>query len=835
MSLRDLTDPAAVVEATREFDSIGRDAFLEKYGFSPAREYVLVHEARPYDSKAIVGAAHGYQRSDLGPLDHTEFNGGEQTTSKLRSLGFSVERWSDFEAATDTPRQWLARFLDRYPSAKNETFSGSHEATGLLRRAADAIARGLPSELQGALVRPSVGQGNWAASPWIAVLDPRITTTTQEGAYPVVLIREDLAGLYVTIAQGVTKLRREHGQAAAYQALRERANGLRPYLDSLSSKGFDEGDDVHLGESTLARDYAVSVVVSKYFSRDELLESSIDEDLAAANDAYAALIREGVIGTVPSSSSDADPRVLCIYVGERAHANFESGGRRGWWGWKRAPGDAERVNVGDLIAFASGFSAGSPRVDSAEWQQHRIRQLVVGRIDKPAFRTDEAIMPDELSGEAEYPWKVRFTILGEESDVSLQPTRELNAATTEALRLSAIAQGRGDAALVAGSPLLERYLKPTAPLQSATAPADVRSLAEEFAQLVENSGMRLDRDQILAFLAGVLSKPFAILTGQSGSGKTQLAKRLGEWCGQDAAGRPRYLVVPVRPDWTGPEFLFGYPDGLAERVDGRPVWAVPTALEFLLRAHHDPAAPYVLVLDEMNLAHVERYFADFLSGIESREPVMPNLSHRNGRWIEAESGGQLPLPSNVIVVGTVNVDETTYMFSPKVLDRAFVHEFRVRSDELDPGLRRPTALPSASDEAHRHIVRVLQNDDWHFDHPHPEQAALVDDLKRLHSHLSSVKLDFGHRVLFEALRFASIANSAGIGGIDSVLDYIVMTKALPKIHGSRQRLETSLLVLHVWALGEEEDAPDRRLIRTSAKLERMLEVLRDAQFVTFTE
>jgi 5-methylcytosine-specific restriction protein B len=140
----------------------------------------------------------------------------------------------------------------------------------------------------------------------------------------------------------------------------------------------------------------------------------------------------------------------------------------------------------------------------------------------------------------------------------------------------------------------------------------------------------------------VLSKPFAILTGQSGSGKTQLAKRLGEWCGQDAAGRPRYLVVPVRPDWTGPEFLFGYPDGLAERVDGHPVWAVPAALEFLLRAHHDPAAPYVLVLDEMNLAHVERYFADFLSGIESREPVMPNLSLRNGRWIEAESGGQLP-------------------------------------------------------------------------------------------------------------------------------------------------------------------------------------------------
>jgi 5-methylcytosine-specific restriction protein B len=183
----------------------------------------------------------------------------------------------------------------------------------------------------------------------------------------------------------------------------------------------------------------------------------------------------------------------------------------------------------------------------------------------------------------------------------------------------------------------------------------------------------------------------------------------------------------------------------------------------------------------------------------------------------------------------VNVDETTYMFSPKVLDRAFVHEFRVSYDDLDPGLRRPTTSQPASEELHRTFVRLLQSDEWHFEHPHPDQPALVDNLKRLHAHLSRVNLDFGHRVLFEALRFASIASSAGLGGTDSVLDYIVMTKVLPKVHGSRQRLETPLLTLQDWAGGEESDAPDRRLVRTAAKLERMVEILRDAQFVTFTE
>ena len=131
------------------------------------------------------------------------------------------------------------------------------------------------------------------------------------------------------------------------------------------------------------------------------------------------------------------------------------------------------------------------------------------------------------------------------------------------------------------------------------------------------SGLRLSRDVVASFVAALAAKPFVILTGQSGSGKTQLAMRFGEWVGCDGRERPRSLVVPVRPDWTGPEYLFGYPDALRS-APGREVWAVPDALEFMLRAAAEPREPYLLVLDEMNLAHVERYFADFLSGVESR-------------------------------------------------------------------------------------------------------------------------------------------------------------------------------------------------------------------------
>ena len=247
----------------------------------------------------------------------------------------------------------------------------------------------------------------------------------------------------------------------------------------------------------------------------------------------------------------------------------------------------------------------------------------------------------------------------------------------------------------------------------------------------------------------------------------------------------------MRPDWTGPEYLFGYPDVL--RSEGvEEVWAVPDALEFMLRAAKEEREPFLLLLDEMNLAHVERYFADFLSGVESREPILPELELHNGRWISKGNSQRLPLPRNLFVAGTVNVDETTYLFSPKVLDRAFTFEFRTSTAELDPALRRPGTAPAASSE-HRAIVAGLAaSDDWHHSHPHPEQDRLVEDLRTLHEILAASGHEFGHRVLYESLRYAALLGAMGFTSRPQVLDRIVLTKLLPKMHGTRSRLEKPL-------------------------------------------
>jgi 5-methylcytosine-specific restriction protein B len=581
---------------------------------------------------------------------------------------------------------------------------------------------------------------------------------------------------------------------------------------------------VDLGSSNLGRDYAASVVLAKYFSAADLAGSQIGEDFATATAAYAELLEDGTLSRIAMTRGQA---VMSVYVGRGAEPNFESGGRRGWWGWRQSFRELGDVQPGDLILFGFGYSGGSPRVDERTWADHALRRAVIGRIEQAPFRTDEAVMPDELAGQDSYPYKVRFEILDEVTDLALGSTGGLSPAVAEAQRLSAIGQGAGIVRSIEGSELLESIKS-----QTNQVPLDV--IAADFSVRVRGSGLVMPDHLVNAFLVAALAKPFLILTGLSGSGQTQLAQKLGEWCGTDQAGKTRYQVVPVRPDWTGPEYLFGFRDALQARVRDRlPVWAVPDTLEFLLRANADPDMLYVLLLDEMNLAHVERYFADFLSGLESREPVLPDLHLVDGKWVEKVEGHTIPVPRNVIVVGTVNVDETTYLFSPKVLDRAFTFEFRVTDEDLDPTLRRPTPIEPASRALLRTVVEFGTDDEAHFQHPHPEVDGLATDLRELHRTLASAGLEFGHRVMYESLRFASFLHAAAGTPRDGALDLIAMSKILPRIHGSRQRLEPVLRQVIAFAEGDDEGTA--RLPMTARKARRMLDVLLDVQFVSFTE
>jgi 5-methylcytosine-specific restriction enzyme B len=388
--------------------------------------------------------------------------------------------------------------------------------------------------------------------------------------------------------------------------------------------------------------------------------------------------------------------------------------------------------------------------------------------------------------------------------------------------------------LAAHLPSVPPAARPASTSPEAPMPAE---LFRDFAVAVEASGLRFPAGSNLvrSFLSSLLAKPFAILTGLAGSGKTQLAMRLGEWFGTDEHGRHRHVVVPVRPDWTGPESIFGYEDALRTSASGAPVWFVPEAFEFVLRAANDPEHPYLLILDEMNLAHVERYFSDFLSGVESRRPVLPDLvfDQPSRQWVLRDVEAQrLPLPRNLFVVGTVNVDETTYMFSPKVLDRAFTFEFRVTSEELDAELRRPIAAQAAEDQRVRAFASLAERDDWQREHPHPARDEIVSTLREAHTILAGANQEFGHRTLYEILRFCAFFAATGHTDGDTALDLAVMQKVLPKVHGSRRRVEPVLTALKALAQGAGS-AP--RLPVTHHKIGRMIDSVRANQFVSFAE
>lgn len=378
-------------------------------------------------------------------------------------------------------------------------------------------------------------------------------------------------------------------------------------------------------------------------------------------------------------------------------------------------------------------------------------------------------------------------------------------------------------------------------------PASLKDIVLEFSKALEESGIFFgDRHEevVRTFVVSLITKPFVILTGLSGSGKTQLALKFGEWLGPDHS-----LLVPVRPDWTGAEALFGYEDALDTSKDT--VWIVPAVLRFMLNAAADSGNPYLLILDEMNLAHVERYFADFLSGVESQTPVLPNLKWRDGRWVlrtDTNEPERIPMPSNLFVAGTVNVDETTYMFSPKVLDRANTIEFRVRTDELRAQIAKPTECSPADEGLVQSFLALAKNTQWQDKNPASYSAEFAARLKDLHRILSYDGFEFGHRVFYEAIRYAAFFEAAGGDNRDEALDFQVYQKILPRLHGSQKRLGPTLRAVAAFCVDPDQELDpdslsafpqateeDARLKRSLGKLKRMNRDLTAYQFTSFTE
>ena len=200
-----------------------------------------------------------------------------------------------------------------------------------------------------------------------------------------------------------------------------------------------------------------------------------------------------------------------------------------------------------------------------------------------------------------------------------------------------------------------------------------------------------------SYITAIKSKPFLLLAGISGTGKSRIVRELARACWEEGseefkAQKPKnFEMVQVKPNWHDSSELIGY----VSRVSGSPVFVAGDFLKFVAKAWENPEVPYFLCLDEMNLAPVEQYFAEYLSVVESRkadengmiatDPILKKSGEDWYRILTSELTSDenvrnqflndgIAIPQNLIVVGTVNMDETTFSFSRKVLDRAMTIE-----------------------------------------------------------------------------------------------------------------------------------------------------------------
>lgn len=241
---------------------------------------------------------------------------------------------------------------------------------------------------------------------------------------------------------------------------------------------------------------------------------------------------------------------------------------------------------------------------------------------------------------------------------------------------------------------------------------------------------------------------FAILTGLSGSGKTLLARSYAD--ALTGGVDHQRLTQPVQPGWYDPGPLLGYSNPLRTNSYVRTGF-----LDFLIAAVNDPAHPYVVVLDEMNLSHPEQYMAPLLSAMETGEAIR---LHSEEALLD-DVPAAIPYPRNLVLIGTVNMDETTHGLSDKVLDRAFVLEFWEVDIEAYPrwGQR-------SLDAANERVARNL--------------------LTELMKALSPARLHFGWRVIDDVLDFLTRAAEAGASlPFEAALDAVIFAKVLPKLRG----------------------------------------------------
>lgn len=377
----------------------------------------------------------------------------------------------------------------------------------------------------------------------------------------------------------------------------------------------------------------------------------------------------------------------------------------------------------------------------------------------------------------------------------------------------------------------------------------------------------------LPYLKALRTKPFMLLAGISGTGKSRIVRRLAQASVTEELQRKydpksvengfdrwqlhkpaNFEIIQVKPNWHNSMEVIGYKSNI-----GGAHYEFTPFVEFLARAWKHQDIPFFLCLDEMNLAPVEQYFAEFLSAIESRsmekdeyetDPIIKPfnefgekvcneiLNHLVGKidasnaipgspdakLVERFKTKGLTLPKNLLVLGTVNMDETTFSFSRKVLDRAMsIVMNKVEYDKFFTGKTENDMAEFDENIKNLLIDRPIRG----LDAEDNEADKVEEYLTAVNNVLDDTPFKLGYRAANEALLYVSAAHHFDSDAtVEAALDEFTLMKILSRIEGDKRSIGTKLDEL-------QEVITESTYPKSNKKLQQMAETLHNKQFVSY--
>lgn len=609
-------------------------------------------------------------------------------------------------------------------------------------------------------IKASCGVGRWTPVPWIAVFDTNITKRARDGVYIVYLLNKDTKTLYLTLNQATyeRKLNDLKNSATEIRNILG-VNDLQTQIDS-GSKEYDAA-------CIYGKSYTIESLPD-----DDLLREDLEKFLKVYDDYYNKIyLIKQVENQWWPSLEEYDPGISKetwldllndgktftqnAYEALAAYYDFGGEGTCSQIAdeYGRTP-DFYRMSLGVQLAEKVQKTTNCPKFDSDEsklWPT-----VFVGRNANS-------------SEHGSFVWKIRDEL-------------------SEALK---------EFDILDKFPIEKNEGKNFLSFEVGEIEVDTtKQTIEKIKAYVAAEGFTYPDGLVENFYLSLKSKPFVILAGTSGTGKTRLVKLFAEAVGA-TKDNGRYQLVAVRPDWSDSSDLFGHVDLNGNFVKG-------AIIDFVKKAELDKSKPYFLCLDEMNLARVEYYLSDFLSIIETRdfngnEIVTDPILESNYFGKDSAAAGRygtIRLPENLYIIGTVNMDETTFPFSKKVLDRANTIEFSYVDliPNFEESLSEINPLNLDNKFLKTKYLRLMQCAG------EEKVQSICVELDKINKILEKANAHIGYRVRDEIV-FYMLSNDELLNDNDA-FDNEIMQKILPRIQGSSVSIKAMLCDLFKVCAGD---------------------------------